>query len=370
MRQIPFFNYPHVYQQQKEEILASMMRVMERGAFILQEELFQFEREIARFVNAEYAVGVANGTESMFVALLAAGIGPGDEVILCSHTYIATAAAVHFTGATPVLVDCGEDRLIDPVAVENAVTSRTRAVMPTHLNGRTCNMDRLQAVAAKHGLIIIEDAAQALGSKFKGRSAGTFGFAGSVSLYPAKVLGCFGDGGVLFTNAEKTYEQLLKLHDHGRDENGMVVTWGVNSRLDTLQAAVLLPKLKNFPNEIIRRRKLAQLYTDNLKDVPELRLPPAPDADNDHFDIYQNYELEAENRDELRQYLKNNGVGSIIQWGGTPVHKFTGLGLPGKCLPVVEEFFRKCFLLPMNTSLSDDDVYYICEIIRKFYGGC
>jgi dTDP-4-amino-4,6-dideoxygalactose transaminase len=368
MRKIPFFNYPHVFQQQKNEIIASMMNVMERGAFILQDELFQFEKEIARFVNSKYAVGVANGTESMFIALTAAGIGRADEVILCSHTYIATASAVHFTGATPVLVDCGEDRLIDPVAVENAITSKTKAIMPTHLNGRTCDMDKLQAIADKHELIIIEDAAQALGSKFKGRCAGTFGFAGSVSLYPAKVLGCFGDGGILFTNNEKTYKQLLKLHDHGRDESGMVVTWGVNSRLDTLNAAVLLPKLKNFPNEIIKRRKLAKIYADNLKDVHELKLPSGPDADNDHFDIYQNYEIEAEKRDELREHLKNNGIGSIIQWGGTPVHKFNGLGLPEKCLPVVEKFFKKCFLLPMNTSLSDDDVCYICEIIRKFYG--
>ena len=367
MKKIPFFSYPHVFAQQKDEILASMMNVMERGAFILQAELFQFEEEIAQFVNAKYAVGVANGTESMFIALLAAGVGPGDEVILCSHTYIATAAAVHFTGATPVLVDCGEDRLIDPDAVDNAVTSRTKAVMPTHLNGRTCNMDKLQAVADKHGLLIIEDAAQALGSKFKGKCAGTFGFAGSVSLYPAKVLGCFGDGGVLFTNDKDTHEKLLKLHDHGRDEDGMVVTWGVNSRLDTLNAAVLLPKLKKYPDEIVRRRELAKIYTDNLKDVAELRLPAGPDADSEHFDIYQNYELEAEKRDELREYLKDNGIGSIIQWGGTPVHKFNGLELPVQSLPVVEEFFKKCFLLPMNTSLSNDDVYYICEVIRKFY---
>jgi dTDP-4-amino-4,6-dideoxygalactose transaminase len=365
--QIPFFRYPHVFAQQRDDILAAMMKVMERGAFILQDELKEFEAQIAAFAGTKYAVGMANGTDTLFLALRAAGVGAGDEVILASHTYIATAAAVHFNGATPVLVECGPDHLIDPAAVEAAITPRTKVIMPTQLNGRTCDMDRLQAIAKKHGLLIIEDAAQALGSKFKGRCAGTFGFAGSISLYPAKVLGCFGDGGLLFTNDEKTHAALRQLRDHGRNEDGLVVRWGMNSRLDNLQAAVLLAKLKTYPQEIERRRQLARLYRDGLKDLPDMTLPPGPDGDPDHFDIYQNYEVEAGRRDALREHLTQNGVRTIIQWAGTPVHQFKELGLPKFHLPATDRLFQRCFLLPMNTSLTDSEVAYICDVIRKFY---
>lgn len=345
-----------------------MLKVADRGAFILQEELVEFEAKIAAFAGAKYAVGMANGTDTLFLALRSAGIGPGDEVILASHTYIATAAAVHFNGATPVLVDCGPDHLIDPCAIEAAITPRTKVIMPTQLNGRTANMTAIQALAEKHHLVVIEDAAQALGSKFKGRSAGTFGYAGSISLYPAKVLGCFGDGGLLFTNDDTAYASLRQLRDHGRNDAGRVVRWGMNSRLDNLQAAILIEKLKIYPQEIQRRRSLASLYHEGLKDVKELSLPPPPDEAGDHFDVYQNYELQADNRDALRAYLAANGVRTIIQWAGTPVHQFTDLELGKFELPATDRLFQRCFLLPMNTSLSDSEVGYICETIRNFYG--
>jgi len=366
--QIPFFRYPHVFGQQRDEILAAMINVMERGSFILQDELKQFETQVAVFAGAKYAIGMANGTDTLFLALKAAGVGPGDEVVLASHTYIATAAAVHFAGGTPVLVECGADHMIDPSAVEAAITPRTKVIMPTQLNGRTCDMDRLQAIATKHNLLIIEDAAQALGSKFKGKCAGTFGFAGSISLYPAKVLGCFGDGGLLFTNDDKTFTALKQLRDHGRNDEGLVVRWGVNSRLDNLQAAVLLTKLKIYPQEMERRRQLARLYREGLQDLEDVTLPPGPDNDPDHFDIYQNYEVEAGRREALREHLTEKGVRTIIQWAGTPVHQFKDLGLPKFNLPVTDRLFKRCFLLPMNTSLTDSEVAYICEVIRKFYG--
>ena len=366
--QIPFFRYPHVFGQQRDEILAAMIRVMDRGSFILQDELKEFEQKIAVFTGACHAIGMANGTDTLLLALRAAGVGPGDEVILASHTYIATAAAVHFNGATPVLVDCGADHLIDPAAVEAAITPRTRVIMPTQLNGRTSDMDRLQAVADRHGILIIEDAAQALGSKFKGRCAGTFGFAGSISLYPAKVLGCFGDGGLLFTDSDATYTVLKQLRDHGRNDDGLVVRWGTNSRLDNLQAAVLLTKLKVYPQEMERRRQLARLYREGLKDLDDMTLPPGPDNDSDHFDVYQNYEVESGRRDGLRGHLEKHGVRTIIQWAGKTVHQFSGLGLPQFSLPATERLFQRCFLLPMNTSLTDSEVAYICETIRGFYG--
>lgn len=366
--EIPFFRYSHVFGQQRDQILAAMIAVMDRGAFILQDELRQFELQASSFAGAKYAIGMANGTDTLFLALKAVGIAQGDEVILASHTYIATAAAVHFSGGTPILVDCGPDHLIDPAAVAAAVTPRTRAIMPTQLNGRTCNMDRLQEIASKNNLLIIEDAAQALGSKFKGKCAGTFGIAGSISLYPAKVLGCFGDGGLLFTNDDQTYAIVKQLRDHGRNDDGLVVRWGMNSRLDNLNAAVLLTKLSIYSQEIERRRQLARLYNDGLKDLDDLCLPPSPDSDPDHFDIYQNYELESGQRDDLRDYLKKNGVRTIIQWAGTPVHHFKDLGLPAYKLPATEKFFKRCFLLPMNTSITNIEIEYICNVIRKFYG--
>jgi len=366
--EIPFFRYPHIFTQQRKEILKSMMRVLERGAFILQSELDEFEAAVAEFVRAKHAIGVANGTDSLNLACRAAGIGGGDEVIIASHTYIATAAAVHFAGASPILVECCDDHLIDPTAVEAAITPRTKCIIPTHLNGRTCDMDALREIAEKHGLTIIEDAAQALGSKFKGKCAGTFGYAGSISLYPAKLLGCFGDGGLLFTDSDDTARKLRLLRDHGRNEEGLVVTWGVNSRLDTLNAAVCLAKMKVYPEEIERRRQIARMYHERLVDLEDMVLPPGPDDDADHFDCYQNYEVESGRRQKLRDYLLQNGIRTIIQWAGTPVHRFEGLGLPNFDLPYTDRLFERCFLLPMNSSLSNEEVEYISEEIRKFYG--
>jgi dTDP-4-amino-4,6-dideoxygalactose transaminase len=366
---IPFFRYTHLFAQQREEILSAMTAVMDRGAFILQSDLVEFETRVANFTNAKYAIGVANGTDALIIALRAAGIGPGDEVIVPSHTYVASAASIHFAGATPVLVECGPDHMVDPESVAAAVTTRTRAIMPVQLNGRTCDMDALQAIADKHDLVIVEDAAQAIGSKFKGKNAGTFGIAAEISLYPAKILGCFGDGGVLLTNDAEMARKMNLLRDHGRDETGLVVTWGLNSRLDNLQAALLNVKLQQLDSEIERRRQIARLYREGLQDLEDIVLPPGPDNDADHFDVYQNYEIESGRRDELRAYLEKEGVRTIIQWAGKPVHQFEGLGFKDVHLPYTDRLFTRCFLLPMNTSLTDDEVAYICERIRKFHAG-
>ena len=241
--------------------------------------------------------------------------------------------------------------------------------MPVQLNGRTCDMDALQAVADKHGLLIVEDAAQAIGSKFKGKAAGTFGIAAEISLYPAKILGCFGDGGVLLTNDAEMARKMSLLRDHGRDETGLVVTWGLNSRLDNLQAAVLNVKLQQLDAEIERRRTIARMYRDGLEGLEDMVLPPGPDDDSDHFDVYQNYEVEAGRRDELRAQLEKDGIRTIIQWAGKPVHQFDGLGFKNVHLPFTDKLFTRCFLLPMNTSLTDEEVGYICDRARSFYAG-
>jgi len=367
-RKVPFFSYPHLFAPHEEELRDAVLGVLQRGAYILQADLSEFERRLASYTGAKYALGVANGTDSLHIILRAVGVGPGDEVIVPSHTYIASAAAIHFSGATPLLVECGADHLIDAESVARAITPRTKAVMPVHLNGRTCDMSAIGAIAQKHGLHVVEDAAQAIGSKFRGRQAGTFGAAGSFSFYPAKTLGCFGDGGGLITNDADVHRKMALLRDHGRDPDGLVVAWGLNSRLDNVQAAVLNVKLNYLDAAIARRRTIAGRYRAGLEEVSEMVLPPGPDGDPDHFDTYQNYEVEAERRDELRTFLEERGVRTIIQWAGKAVHQFRGLGFDGVRLPKTERLFTRCFLLPMNTSLSDEDVDYICQVIREFYG--
>jgi len=269
-------------------------------------------------------------------------------------------------GAIPVLAECGGDHMLDADDAEKRITPKTKAIMPVQINGRTCDMDALKAVADRHALLLVEDVAQGLGSKFKGRSAGTFGRFGTISFYPAKLLGCFGDGGAIVTNDDTVAKQIALLRDHGRNEEGRVVAWGYNSRLDNIQAAVLDYKLKTYPKEMERRRAVAARYHAGFCDLKDLTLPPAPDADERHFDVYQNYEIEANRRDELRAYLDNAGIKTIIQWAGTPVHQFKELGFT-VALPKTDQLFKRCMMLPMNSAVTDDEVNYIVKTIRLFF---
>lgn len=365
-REVPFFNYPFVFTSHEEQLLETIRDVGRRGAFILQRDLEQFEQQLQNYTGAKHAFGVANGTDALIIALRAAGIGSGDEVIFSSHTYVATAAAIHFVGATPVAVECGADHMIDPAAVEAAITSRTRAIMPTQLNGRTCQMDALQAIADQHDLLIVEDAAQALGSRFRGRAAGTFGIAGTISFYPAKTLGCLGDGGAILTNSDEMAEAIYRLRDHGRGPSGEVHGWGLNSRLDNLQAAILNVKLATYAEDVTRRREIADLYDRLLNDLSQLSLPPRPDGDGDHFDVFQNYEIEADDRDSLQTHLRSRGVGTLVQWGGKTVHQLAGLGIAAE-LPRTERMIARSLMLPLNVSLSDEDVIYVSQQVRGYY---
>lgn len=366
-RSVPFFNYPALFTSQEAEFEAVFSDVGRRGAFIKQNDLEEFEKRLASFLGVSHTLGVGNATDGLEVALLAAGVGEGDEVILSSHTMLATAAAVHFAGGKPIPVECGPDHLIDPVAVEAAVSLRTRAILPTQLNGRTCDMDALGRIADEHGLLIVEDAAQALGSRYKGRCAGSFGASAAISFYPAKVLGCLGDGGAVVTNDTRVYEHSSELCNFGRNFAGDVVRWGFNSRLDNLHAAMLNFQLNKYDHVMFRRRQLAVLYTERLKDVAEIVLPPAPDSDPDHFDIYQNYEIEAERRDELKAHLKDRGIGTLIQWGGQAIHQLKVLGFTQN-LPYTDRLFSRMLMIPMNMSLADDDLHYVCDTIRAFFG--
>lgn len=366
-RAIPFFNYQGAFAADEEAYVAIFRDVLRRGAFIQQRDLAAFEEHLAQYLGVRFALGVGNATDGLGMVLRGAGIAPGDEVIFPSHTMVATAASIAHAGATPVPADCGPDHLIDPASVEHMITSRTRAIMAVQLNGRTAEMDALGAVARRHGLLVVEDAAQGLGSKFKGQFAGTFGLGAAFSFYPAKILGCFGDGGAVVTNDERVAQQVRLLRDHGRDEAGEVSLWGFNSRLDNLHAAILDHQFRNYQAIIDRRRALARLYRATLADVKEVVLPPGPDDDRDHYDVFQNYEIEAERRDALRAFLKEHGVGTLIQWGGKAVHQHARLGLTTK-LPNTERLFQRCLMLPMNLTLADDDVHFITDAVREFYG--
>lgn len=368
-KNVPFFNYAHIFGQYKSELTEIIIDISSKGAFIMQNEVKSFESNLALFLGAKYSLGVGNCTDGLLLAIKAAGIGPGDEVIFSSHTFVATASAIYHSGAKPVPVECGPDHLIDLKSIEAAITSKTKAIIPTQLNGQVCDMEDIEELCKKYNLILIEDAAQSLGAKYKGKSAGTFGIASAYSFYPAKVVGCFGDGGAVVTNSDDIYNKVFLTRDHGRAKIGEVVTWGMNSRLDNLHAAILDFKLSKYNLDILRRREIASLYESGLNDISELILPPAPNENPDKFEIYQNYEVEvvhASERDGIRTHLNEQGIGTILQWGGKAVHEFEGLGLKYS-LPYTEDLMRRCFLLPMNTSLSNDDVNYIIESVRKYY---
>ena len=366
-RNVPFFEYPRLWSDDREDLLSIIDNVSSTGGFILQKAVSDFESELASYADINFSVGVGNATDGMEIFLEAIGINPGDEIIISSHTMLATASAIKVAGGVPIPVDIkDDDNLISISAIENAITENTVGIMPTQLNGRVCDMDSISKIAERYGLFIVEDAAQALGSRYKGKHAGTFGLASDISFFPAKVLGCLGDAGGVLVNDEKLYHQIYQIHDHGRDTDGEVKRWGRNSRLDNIQAAILSHKLKSYDSVISRRRAVAKIYQDRLGDLNELQLPAGPEVAGDNFDTYQNYELQADKRNDLQKFLKESDIGTLIQWGGTAIHQFDNLGFNQHC-PNTDKFFERCIMLPMNVFISDDDVNYVCDKVTEFY---
>lgn len=366
IKEIPFFNYQKLFDQNQKNLVDIFQDVCSRGAFIMQNDLTKFEKDLAHYTGAKYALGVGNATDALQLLLKAGGVGSGDEVIFCSHTMIATASAIKFTGASPVPAEAGSDHLIDPDSIKKLITSKTKAIIPTQLNGRVANMDSIIDIANEHGLQIYEDSAQALGAKFKGKMAGTFGLGGCISFYPAKILGCFGDGGAVLCNSEDMYEKIKLMRDHGRGEDGNITVWGFNSRLDNLQAAILSYFFKDYEKIINRRRFLANLYNEELSLIPEIKLPPRSLDNEDNYDVYQNYEIESEESSELINYLLINGIKTLKQWGGKAVHEFNDLGF-NQSLPFTEKIMRNSFMLPLNLFITDEEVKFICDCVKKFY---
>lgn len=363
---IPFFDYRALWAEHKLEFEQSLASVTSRGAYIMQYELEQFEYNLANYTGAKYAFGVADGTAALKIALICAGVKPLDEVIVSSHTFIATAGAVHDVGAIPVVADCTDSYTLDPDSIESLITSRTAAIMPTQLNGRIADMTRIVDIASANDLVIVEDSCQALGATYNSVHAGLFGEVGSFSFYPAKTLGCFGDGGAVITNSLECSTLIQRLRNHGRDLSGQVATWGFNARLDNIQAALLDIKLKHFDKTISHRRLLATIYHNHLSSCPHIKLPPPPSSDGKHFDTFQNYEVQVERRQELRNFLLENGVSTIIQWSGFMLHDFTHLGLRSSC-PHARDMTPKYLLLPMHQFLSPSQVEYIAKLICQFY---
>jgi len=363
---VPFVNYPLQYHNLEKEIDAAIKDVLKRGDLILRSDVEEFEKNIASFLGVRYAVGVNSCTDAMILSLKAAGIGQGDEVITVSHTFFATIEVIHHCGAAPILIDVREDFLMDMEKVESAITSKTKAILPVHLNGRCCEMDKLMEIARKHNLIVIEDAAQALGAEFKGKKAGSFGLAGCFSFYPAKLLGAAGDGGIVATNNQDLAEKIRLLRNHGQKTKTEIACYGFNSRLDNLQAAILNVKFKHFSKWIKRRRAIAQIYERGLCGIFQFKTPPAPDSDSRFFDVYQNYVVRARKRDRLRDFLKKKGVETLVK-DPIPNHWQKGLGLSRFRLPLTERLAKEIISLPMYPELTNSQIRYVISCVKKFY---
>ncbi len=365
---VPFFNYKELFLSQEEKFIEIIRDVLSRGAFIMQRDLEEFEQKLAKFTGAKHAIGVSDGTNAITLGLRASGIGPGDEVIFSSHTMVATPGAIVMAGATPVPCDVDEDGLMDATQAEKLITSKTKMLMPTDLNGRVADMMAIRKLADKAGLLIAEDAAQSLGARYHGESAGLFGAFGTFSFYPAKSLGCFGDGGGFITNDDDIAAHVHAQRDHGRGGLGSseVTVWGTNSRLDNMQAAILSYLIDSFDENIARRREIAAKYDAAFSGISELTLPPKPGINPDRFDTFQNYEIRSPRRDELQKFLADKKVGTIIQWGGKAVHQFETLGFSTN-LPQTDRFFEECLMIPMNHLLTDDEVSYVIESVLAFH---
>lgn len=362
---VPFYDYAALGRERGTELLATMDAVLRRGAFIMQAEVSQFEAALAAYLGTGEVVGVGNCTDGLELILLACGIGPGDEVILPAHTFVATAGAVMAVGATPRFAEVGTAHDLDPAELGRLATSRTKAVIPVSLNGRCADLDIVVEIATSRGWLVIEDAAQAVGARLKNRPAGTWGIGGAFSFYPAKTLGAIGDAGAIVTTDSDLADRLRSLRDHGRSEAGEVRFWGRNSRLDNIQAAVLLAQLQHYETDVLRRRDIAARYAKELAGVSSMRLPEL-DA-GDRFDICQNFEIEADDRDQLKLELAARGIGTALPWGGNAITDFEGLGTADPT-PRTSALLQRLLLLPLHQYLEDRDVDAVIEAVLAVRG--
>jgi dTDP-4-amino-4,6-dideoxygalactose transaminase len=364
---VPFVDLRAQHAALADDISQALMAVVHRADFIKGAAVTNFEKAFAEFLGARHVIGVSSGLDALRLALHAAGVGPDDEVIVPANTFIATALAVSAVGARPVLVDCKPTTYnIDTSAVERAITARTRAIMPVHLAGQSADLDPLLALAERHGLKIVEDAAQAHGTRYKGTTVGTIGSAGCFSFYPAKNLGALGDGGAIATNDDGIAERARRFGDYGARTKYEHVEKGINARLDTLHAAVLTVKLGHLARWNQLRDAHAQRYDEALGSIPEVQAP-LRSAFSTH--IYHLYMIRVQDRDGLRGHLERKGISTGIHYP-TPIHlqpAYKDLGYHAGDFPVSEELSRTLLSLPMYPELCDEQIDYVADGVRSYY---
>lgn len=364
--QIPFVDLQAQYQSLRTEMDAAVLRVMGRCNFILGQEVADFERAFADYVGAKHCVGVASGLDALKLALEALGVGPGDEVIVPAHTFIASALSISAVGARPVLVDVEEDSFnLDPKRIEAALTPRTKAIMPVHLYGQPADLDPILDIARRHGLRVIEDASQAHGARYRGRRVGTFGDAGCFSFYPGKNLGAYGDAGGLVTDDDAVAERVRFLRNYGQEVKYKHVVKGYNLRLDTMQAAVLGVKLPHLDDWNARRAAHAAAYTHALEGVGDLKLPRVVYGDH----VFHLYVVRTARRDALQQHLAARGVATVIHYP-VPVHlqaAYADLGYGRGAFPVTERLADEIVSLPMYAELTAEQQAYVIAAVKDFF---
>jgi dTDP-4-amino-4,6-dideoxygalactose transaminase len=375
---VPYVNYPLQYSLIKDELDEAYHRVMQQGDLIFRKDLIDFESNIAKRVNQKHGISMDSCTNAMFLSLYALGIGKGDEVITVDHTYIATIDVIVRCGAKPILIDVRDDFNMNPELIESVITKKTKAIMPVHLNGRSCDMDAIKTIADKYGLFIIEDVAQSLGAYYKGKPVGSYGVSSCYSLYPAKILGSYGDGGIACVNDDDLAMKLYLLRDHGerpsylktdyekKMKDNIIEMYGFNTLLDNIQCAWLNVKLKYFDSWLERRREIARMYNDGMDGCSGIKLPLSP-SDGDYYDVYQNYVIRSDRRDKLLACLTENGIETLVKWR-TPNYKQKALkNLHKFKLPKTDEISREVISLPMYPELTNEQVEYTCDVINKFY---
>ncbi|SYZ73968.1 Pleiotropic regulatory protein [Candidatus Zixiibacteriota bacterium] len=364
---INFLDLRSQYISIKPEIDDAIGRVIGTSSFVLGPSVAKFEEDFARFCGCGEAIAVNSGTSALFLTLKALEIGPGDEVITAANTFIATAAAIIYTGATPILVDVDpETRNIDLNLVEKAVTAKTKVIIPVHLFGRMVDMERIDEIARKHSLAVLEDACQAHGATFKGKPAGSYGTAGAFSFYPGKNLGAYGEGGAVVTSEKELARKIRMLRDHGSEKKYFHDIIGYNARMEGIQGAVLGVKLKYLEKWNRERNRVATKYREILKGIPIV----VPSETADYYQVYHLFVIETERRDALQQFLAESGVPTLIHYP-IPIHKqqaYLKAGFKPGHFPVTERLADQILSLPIYPELPDDQIEYVASKIREFFG--
>ena len=341
------------YQRLKREIDSGIQRVLDHGQFILGPEVYELEAELAAYTGARYCITVANGTDALQVALMALGVGPSDEVITPGFTYIATAEVVALLGAKPVYVDVDPRTYnLDPALLEAGITPRTKAIIPVSLFGQCAEFDAINAIARKHGIPVIEDAAQSLGATYAGRKSGNLSPIACASFFPSKPLGCYGDGGAIFTNDDTLAKVMRQIARHGQERHYYHVRVGINSRLDTIQAAVLLPKLRVFDEEIGERQRVAADYGRALHSIG---VTTTPFVEQHNVSAWAQYTVRVPRREQVRDHMKAAGVPTAVHYP-LPLNKQPAVADAAAKLPVGDLIADEVLSLPMHPGLSADDI--------------